>query len=67
MIVINSPIIVNHLEPCWLINLVNKSPNLKDKYDTKRLSVSPLKFYSVAEDHKLVIQLAGIFVFYPCL
>ena len=28
------PTIVNHLEPCKSINLVNKSPNLKDKYET---------------------------------
>ena len=26
--------IVNHLDPCSFINLVNMSPNLKDKYDT---------------------------------
>ena len=30
----NIPMIVNHLDPCSFINLVNLSPNLKDKYDT---------------------------------
>ena len=31
---INIPKRVNHLDPWWSINLVNKSPNLNDKYDT---------------------------------
>ncbi len=31
IITINIPIIVNHLDPCFSINLVNKFPNLKDK------------------------------------
>ena len=35
IITINIPIIVNHLEPCFSINLVNKFSNLYDKYNKK--------------------------------
>ena len=31
---ISIPIIVNHLDPYLFMNVVNKSPNLNDKYET---------------------------------
>ena len=36
MVTINTPTIVNHLDPYIFINLVNKFPNLYDKKETKK-------------------------------
>ena len=32
----NKPKTVNHLDPCRSINFVNKSPNLKDRYEIRK-------------------------------